>query len=107
MIVCYNSSYSDSDILISITNGLANYGTINCPFNLALNKLNLKKADCVWMVGDNAANDIRGARENINALTLQKIHAGVELGIGKNTPDAAFKEFAALRKLIVKLNDLR
>ena len=59
------------------------------------------------MIGDNPLNDIRGARENINAVTLQKIHAGVELGTEENTPDASFKEFAVLRKLIVKLSDQR
>ena len=40
-----NSSYSDSQIIISITNGLANYGTINCPFNLVLTNANINPLD--------------------------------------------------------------
>ena len=76
------------------------------PFQIALQKMR-PKGDCIWMVGDNPVNDIRGARENINAVTLQKIHTGAKLGTGKNTPDASFKEFAALRKLIVKLSNQR
>jgi len=76
------------------------------PFQIALQKMR-PKGDCIWMIGDNPVNDIRGARENINAVTLQKIHAGVELATEENTPDGSFKEFAALRKLIVKLSDQR
>jgi putative hydrolase of the HAD superfamily len=55
------------------------------------------------MIGDNAINDIRGARENINAVTLQKIHSGVELGTGANTPDASFDDFATVRQLLSQL----
>ncbi len=72
------------------------------PFQIALEKMS-PKGNCIWMIGDNPVNDIRGAREKINAVTLQKIHSGVELGIKANTPDASFKEFASLRKLIAKL----
>jgi len=72
------------------------------PFQIALQKMR-PKGDCIWMIGDNPVNDIRGARENINAVTLQKMHAGVELGTDANAPDATFNEFAALRKLIAKL----
>jgi FMN phosphatase YigB (HAD superfamily) len=74
------------------------------PFQIALEKMR-PKSECVWMIGDNPVNDIRGAREKINAVTLQKIHDGVELGTEKNTPDAVFKEFASLRKLISKLSN--
>ena len=58
------------------------------------------KGDCVWMIGDNAVNDIRGAKEKINAVTLQKIHYGVELGTGENIADAVFNEFKELRKFL-------
>jgi putative hydrolase of the HAD superfamily len=61
------------------------------------------KGDCIWMIGDNPVNDIRGAREKINAVVLQKIHAGVEVGSGINTPDAAFTDFVELRKILAKL----
>ena len=72
------------------------------PFRIALEKMS-PKGDCIWMIGDNPVNDIRGGRDTINAITLQKIHNGSELGIGKNTPDAAFSDFSELRRLIVRL----
>lgn len=73
-------------------------------FELALKKLR-PAGDCIWMIGDNAVNDIRGAKEAIGALTLQKIHSGVALGEDKNKPDATFNEFKELRKLIASLGN--
>lgn len=74
------------------------------PFEIALEKMR-PQGDCIWMIGDNPINDIRGAREKIQAITLQKIHTGVDLGIGGDAPDASFADFASLRKLIAKLAD--
>lgn len=74
------------------------------PFQIALEKMR-PNGDCFWMIGDNPINDIRGAREKINAVTLQKIHDGVELGTGINRPDSAFQEFGELRRFITKLGD--
>ncbi|WP_295752192.1 HAD family hydrolase [Undibacterium sp.] len=76
------------------------------PFQIALEKMR-PNGDCVWMIGDNPVNDIRGGRETINAVTLQKIHNGVELGMDVNHPDASFAEFADLRKFIAKLSGKR
>ena len=76
------------------------------PFQIALEKMK-PKGNCIWMIGDNPVNDICGAREKINAVTLQKIHPGVELGVQENSPDASFEEFSSLRKLIAKLGNLR
>ena len=61
------------------------------------------KGDCIWMIGDNPVNDIKGAREKIGAVTLQKLHDGLEIGRGLNAPDAAFYEFAELRVLLAGL----
>jgi HAD superfamily hydrolase (TIGR01549 family) len=72
------------------------------PFRIALDKMR-PKGNCIWMIGDNPVNDIRGAREKINAVTLQKIHDGTLLGTNENAPDAAFQEFGELRKLIKKI----
>lgn len=72
------------------------------PFQIALEKMR-PKGDCIWMIGDNPVNDIRGAREKINAVTLQKIHEGTPLGEGENAPHAAFTEFGELRKLVARL----
>lgn len=74
------------------------------PFQIALEKMR-PKGDCVWMIGDNPVNDIRGAREKINAVTLQKVHPGTELGSGPELPDAAFQEFGQLRRLIARLGE--
>jgi HAD superfamily hydrolase (TIGR01549 family) len=76
------------------------------PFQIALEKMQ-PKGSCIWMIGDNPVSDIRGAKEKINAVTLQKIHDGVELGNGPNTPDASFKEFKDLRQLLVKLDSMK
>ncbi len=72
------------------------------PFQIALEKMQ-PKGNCIWMIGDNPVNDIRGGREQINAITLQKLHDGVTLGDGINTPDASFKEFKEIRTLLNKL----
>jgi putative hydrolase of the HAD superfamily len=76
------------------------------PFQIALEKMR-PTGDCIWMIGDNPVNDIRGGREKINAVVLQKIHSGVELGTQENAPDASFNEFASLRTLIAKLGPVR
>jgi hypothetical protein len=55
------------------------------------------------MIGDNPVNDIGGAREHINAVTIQKIHLGVEMGKHANAPDAWFREYDELRKFISKI----
>lgn len=69
------------------------------PFQIALEKLNPKK-NCIWMVGDNPINDIQGAKESINAVTIQKVHHGVEIGEGKMAPDCIIHTFSELRKLL-------
>ena len=74
------------------------------PFEFALEKLR-PAGDCIWMIGDDPVNDIRGAKENVNALTFQKIHHGVALGENENAPDAAFNEFKELRKFVASLRD--
>ena len=73
------------------------------PFQIALEKMR-PKGDVIWMIGDNPVNDIGGAREKINAITLQKIHDGVEKGVGVNTPNATFKEFKDVRRLLGQLS---
>lgn len=72
------------------------------PFRLALEKMR-PKGECVWMIGDNPVNDIRGAREKINAVTLQKLHPGSQLETGANMPDAAFHEYEDLRRFLGQL----
>ncbi|MFS2112667.1 HAD family hydrolase [Herbaspirillum frisingense] len=69
------------------------------PFQIALEKMQ-PKGNCIWMVGDNPVNDIQGGRETIGAVTLQKVHDGVDVGTGVTKPDAIIKEFSELRKLL-------
>ena len=76
------------------------------PFEIALEKMQ-PKGNNIWMIGDNPVNDIRGAREKINAITLQKIHKGAAIGVAENAPDASFKEFGDLRRLIASLKNKR
>lgn len=72
------------------------------PFQIAVEKMQ-PKGDCVWMIGDNPLNDIQGGREQIGAVTLQKLHDGVEAGSGAMEPDGLFHNYRELRKLLVKL----
>lgn len=76
------------------------------PFQIALEKMR-PVGDCVWMIGDNPINDIRGAREKISAVTLQKIHTGSDLGEGENAPDASFSSFNNLRHFLAELGEKR
>lgn len=73
------------------------------PFQLALEKLNIKKNECIWMIGDNPINDIKGARESIGAITIQKVHSGVKIGVNDSAPDCIIDEFNELRKLLQKI----
>jgi putative hydrolase of the HAD superfamily len=72
------------------------------PFTLALDKLR-PKGDLIWMIGDNPHNDIRGAREQIKAVTLQKVHPGSVMGHGEEQPDAAFGAYPELRVFLKTL----
>jgi putative hydrolase of the HAD superfamily len=72
------------------------------PFQLALDKLRPRGAR-IWMVGDDAEADIRGAREALGAITLQKLHAGVPQGTGDSSPDGLFGDYMAMRKLLGRL----
>ena len=74
------------------------------PFKIALEKMQTK-GDRIWMIGDNPINDIQGGREQINAVTLQKIHSGIELGKGKAQPDAYFHNYDELRNLLKSINN--
>ena len=57
------------------------------------------------MIGDDAKKDISGAKNTLNAVTMQKIHPSASLGSSENTPDASFKDFAELRNLLKKLTN--
>lgn len=73
------------------------------PFQIALEKMR-PKGDCIWMIGDNPLNDIRGAKEKINATTIQKVHLGVVEGRLDCMPDASFSDFRKLREIVQRLS---
>ena len=76
------------------------------PFKIAIDKMK-PKGSTIWMVGDNPLNDIKGAKNSVGAVTIQKIHLGVELGKDDCLPDAYFNEFSELKefiKLFPKIN---
>ena len=52
----------------------------------------------------NPDNDIRGARENINAITFQKLHKGIKLGEDLNAPDVSFTSYKKLLDFIKTIN---
>ncbi|MDD3287391.1 MAG: HAD family hydrolase [Alphaproteobacteria bacterium] len=72
------------------------------PFDIAIEKMRVER-DRFWMIGDDPVNDIAGARNAIDAVTLQKIHDGVRLGEGEHRPDAVFEDYDCLRKMFRKL----
>ena len=72
-------------------------------FELAIEKIQ-PKSDHIWMIGDNPKNDIYGARNSINAICIQKIHDGIEIGKGLQEPDAYFEKFSELQSLLKRLN---
>lgn len=74
------------------------------PFELAVAKMR-PAGDCLWMIGDHPEHDIAGARRAISAVTLQKVHEGVEVGAGERQPDAVVPEFTDLRALFRKLSE--
>lgn len=69
------------------------------PFEIALQKMR-PEGSCIWMIGDNPVNDIRGARQAVNAVTLQKVHKGSEAGRGDCCADLEFYEFSELAGLL-------
>ncbi|MDG2535763.1 HAD family hydrolase [Sphingomonas sp. HITSZ_GF] len=69
-------------------------------FELALAKLGGVEGT-VWMVGEEPVSDIGGARAAVDAVTIQKRHAGVKVyDSGENAPDAVFDSFGELRRLL-------
>jgi len=76
------------------------------PFQIAVEKMR-PKGDRIWMIGDSASADIMGARAAIGAVTLQKLHDGVEPGVGEAAADATFEEFGALRTLLDQIGNPR
>lgn len=76
------------------------------PFKLAVEKMR-PKGNCIWMIGDNTTNDICGAKDTINAITIQKVHQSVKVGTGLEAPDAWFSEYQELILFLKKIENQR
>lgn len=75
-------------------------------FELALAKLGGVEGP-VWMVGEEPTSDIGGARAAVDAIGIQKRHAGVAVADeGPDAPDAVFDHFGSLRRLLRDLKPL-
>lgn len=74
----------------------------SAPFEIALKKMNYISGP-VWMIGDNPVNDIKGAKDSVGAVTIQKIHDGVVRGVGECEPDLFISSYKELRSLVSKL----
>lgn len=67
-------------------------------FELALAKLGGVEG-IVWMIGEEPVSDIAAARAAVNAVGVQKRHAGVKVvADGSDAPDAVFDHFGDLRR---------
>jgi len=54
----------------------------------------------IWMVGDNPVCDIKGARDALGAITIQKRHTGITVGEGDYAPDLIFDAFTEFRSWV-------
>ncbi len=72
-------------------------------FLLALKKMQFKKTDNIWFIGDDPIKDIEGAKKNLRATTLQKIHSGILPAKGRYRADAEFSHYKDLIKLLEKI----
>lgn len=71
-------------------------------FELALNKIKPTGSN-FWMIGDSLIKDIEGAKNSIDAISILKINQE-HINTNKSIkPDASFKNFSELRKLINQL----
>jgi len=71
-------------------------------FTLILSKLKLSNMSDAWMIGDNPRADIFGSKK-LGATTFQKIHKGIKVGQGEESPDFIFSNYNDLLILIQSL----
>ena len=72
------------------------------PFEMVLEKTGELDGP-IWMIGDDPTCDIKGARDAIGAICLQKRHSGVKVGTNHESPDLIFDHFNDLRGLITQI----
>lgn len=72
------------------------------PFQIAAEKMQAR-GKCIWMIGDNPETDIKGARDELQAITFQKIHDGVSINDASGLPDVTFESFGELRDFLLEV----
>lgn len=75
------------------------------PFLFALRKMQFKKTNNLWFIGDNPIKDIEGAKRSLRATTLQKMHTGIHPSKGKYRADLEFSHYKELIKLLKKIKN--
>lgn len=71
-------------------------------FHLALAKIGGVEG-AVWMIGDDSAKDIKGARDSLNCFTFLKSTVGRASAPVDENPDVIFETFSELRRLLAQL----
>lgn len=73
------------------------------PFKLAIDKMGAANKN-IWMIGDSIENDVAGAKESINAVTLHKANSPRSI-YNDVVPDASFHKFKDLINLLKKIKN--
>ena len=72
-------------------------------FQLVLSKLGIQSSENIWMIGDDPYTDIYGAKK-FGAITFQKLHRDIKIGIGAQSPDFTFSSFKDIISLLNTLS---
>ncbi|GJE15112.1 HAD family hydrolase [Methylobacterium longum] len=67
-------------------------------FELALRKLGVDEGP-IWMIGDSLRCDMKGSRDAVGAIGIQKVHGNIVAARSAQEADAVFRNFSELRGL--------
>ena len=73
-------------------------------FQIATERVSGAGKGSIWMIGDNPESDLAGAKHAVGAITLQKVHAGVQRAADISAIDGEFESFAEIRELVQLLS---
>lgn len=73
-------------------------------FQIATERVSGAAKGSIWMIGDNPESDLVGAKHAVGAITLQKVHAGVQRAADTSSIDGTFESFAEIRELVRRLS---
>ena len=72
-------------------------------YDLALNKTSYQSGS-IWMIGDDPEKDIKGSKDAINAITLEKV-SSLNSQTKDIKPDLDFHNFKDIKRLLLKINN--